>query len=231
MNRGQLVGRTGLKFGINVESDGDSKEIAFLQDTANEGVVDVLLKTHAYKQIGEMNLISGTSEYRLDSLILAIDDGRGSTPEGIGPYQLITLSEMIDYQSVNPVGGGLRKLICIEGDLMIVAPTPGAGELLRFYYVPRPAQMTADTHDPATSEYGGIPSEFHRAILSYMDWQVADYDDKREPLTAEKYRSAYDNECKAVRKGLRRKAGRGIRPARVGYPPRYRPSRNDVYPR
>lgn len=232
MTRGQLVNRASYKLGMTDDADG----LSFLRDVANEGVVEVLLKTHAYMQIGEMTLTSGTSEYRLDANILAIDDGRGSTPSGIGPYELITLAQMIDYQAASPVGSGTRKLIAIEGDLMIVAPTPGSSEVLRFYYIPRPTSMTDDSHDPSVSTYGGIPSEYHRAIEYYMLWQGSEADQRvigggRSAIPAEvKRESDFDKECALVRKRLRRKAGRGIRGAVVGYPARYRTGRNDIYP-
>jgi hypothetical protein len=224
MTRGELVSMVAAKLGMR-----EAEETVFIQGWANAGVVDVLLKTHAFIQIGEMDLLPGISDYRLDPDVLAIDDGLSTTPAGVGPYTVVTLAEMIEYQSANPVGSGMRKMIAIQSDFLIVAPIPESSELLKFYYVPRPDPMTADANDPSDSTYGGISTEYHRAIEYYMLWQGSEYDDKIIAVTAEKYLAAYENECKQIRKRLRRKAGRGLRGGRVGYAPRFRTGRNDVY--
>jgi hypothetical protein len=227
MTRGQLVTRVQIKLGMT----DDAEALAFLQDVANEGVVDLLIKTHCYIERGDMTLTVNVSEYRLDSVILAIDNGRVTTASGTAPYELISQDEMIDYQSSSPVGSGVNKYVSIMGDLMTVAPTPGSsGEIIRFWHVPRPTLMTLDSHDPSNPTYGGIPTEYHRAIEYYMLWQGAEYDDKVTALDAQKYQAAYESECQNVRKRLRRKAGRGLRGGRVGYPPRFRTGRNDTYP-
>lgn len=236
MNRGRLVARTAAYLGLGTDV---TEELTLLQEWANEGVLEVLLETHCYIQIGDLTLTSGTSEYRQDTSILAIDDGRGSTPSGIGPYQLVTLADMIQYQSISSVSPTWQKLIAFQGDLMIVHPVPSTGETLRFYYVPRPSAMTDDSHDPSNATYGGIPSEYHRAIEYYMRWQAAEYDDKGGGFfrghafaPGSTYKQSFDEEIKKILKRKRKKeGGRTLRPARVGYPGSQRvPLRNDVYP-
>jgi hypothetical protein len=229
VNRGQLVARVARKTGLDTTAGTD--DVAFLQDLANAAVVEVLLATHVYLDIGEMNLISGTAEYRLDSNILAIDDGRGSTPAGIGNYEVIPLEEMIRLQSAGSVSGTWKKMISFDNDLMVVNPTPSASEVLRFYYVPRPTAMTDDTHDPSTSTYGGIASQHHRALEYYMLWQVAEDVEKRTPMGPNDYFQIFQGECKLIRQRKRQMQGRRLGPAQVGYPSARRfPLRNDVYP-
>lgn len=230
MNRGALISRVSQKLGIDLTAGTD--ELALMQGWANEAVVDVLVRTHIYIAIGDLALTSGTAEYRLDSTILAIDDGRGSTPAGIGHYEVIGLADMIDIQAASLQSASMRKYIAIEGDLLIVSPTPSTGESLRFFYVPRPTAMTSDSHDPSTSTYGGIPSECHRAIEYYMLWQGSEYDDKRTAMTPQDYFKLYLAECQEVVRMRNRKRGRGLLPARVGYPGSRRKAglRNDAYP-
>lgn len=229
MNRGELVNRVSAKSGVSNEAG--SEELALLQSWANEGVVEVLLETHIFIQIGDLALTSGVSEYRLDSAILAIDDGRGSTPAGIGNYVLIGMDEMIARQSAGIVSPGYRKYLAIEGDLMIVSPTPGSSETLRFFHVPRPTAMTLDSHDPSVATYGGIPTEHHRAIEAYMTWRASEYDEKSMPLTPKDYHDLFRAECALVRRRKREKRGRRLLPGRVGYPGSQRVQlRNDVYP-
>jgi hypothetical protein len=224
MTRGELVNMVAAKLGMR-----EAAETTLIQTWANAAVVDVLLRTHAFLQMGDMDLVADVSEYRLDPKVLAIDDGRTSTPAGIGPYQVVTLAEMIAYQSINPVGSGMRKMIAIQSDFLIVAPVPSTSETIRFYYVPRPDPMTADANDPSDSTYGGLATEYHRAIEYYMLWQGSEYDDKVTAVAVKEYRAAYENECRDIRKRTRRKAGRGLRGGRAGYPAMFRTGRNDVY--
>lgn len=229
MNRGDLVRRVGEKTGLAYDVSG--QEQTMLQDWANEAVVDVLLRTHIYLKIGDLALTSGTAEYRMDSTVLAIDDGRGSTPAGIGHYLVIGLDEMIQRQSADPATAATRKMIAIEGDLLIVYPTPSSDETLRFYYVPKPTVMSNDSHDPSSSTYGGIPTQYHRAIEYYMLWQASEYDDKQVALKPLDYKQLYMQECSDVRKEKRKNRDRRLTRARIGYPEsRTMSVRNDVYP-
>jgi hypothetical protein len=238
MNRGDFIFSVSRELGLDDTVGVDERTL--MDKWANDAVVDVLIETHFYIQIGDQALTAGTSEYRLDSNILAIDDGRGSTPAGIGPYELISLREMIEYQSAQPVGSGMRKYIAIQGSLMVVAPTPDVNEVLRFFYVPRPTKMTSDAHDPSNATYGGIPEEYHRAIEYYMIWRAAEYDDKGGGFfrghafaPGSVFKDYYEAELGKIRKHKRKLEGRTLRPARVGYPGTRRPTgfaRNDIYP-
>lgn len=230
MNRGDLVDRVSAKTGLS--NTAGTEELSLLQKWANEGVVEVLLETHIFIQIGDLSLQSGQAEYRLGAEILAIDDGRGSTPAGIGPYVLIGMNEMLERQSANIVSAGYRKYIAIEGNLMVVSPTPESNETLRFFHVPRPTEMTQDSHDPSAETYGGIPTEHHRAIEAYMTWRASEFDEKTLPMSPKDYFDLFRAECALVRQRKRGMRGRRLLPGRVGYPGSRRiPLRNDVYPR
>jgi hypothetical protein len=232
MNRGMLVERVGEKLAWDYDRTGIEQDL--LQDLANEAVVDLLLRTHVYRQFADLTLTSGTAEYRLDANILAIDNGRGSTPSGIGAYIIVSLAEMIDLQSVDLVTS-VHKYISIEGDLVIVTPTPSSGETLRFYYVPKPTVMSADTHDPSASIYGGVPTQYHAALEYYMLWKASerprDTDRLDLILKPGDFFGEYERACKDIRVRLRRLRGRGDPLGRIGYPGSRRSgSRNDVYP-
>lgn len=229
MNRGQLVARVGRKMGLSTVNGTD--DLAFMQDMANDAVIETLLRTHIHIDIGEMDLTSGQAEYRLDDSILAVNDGRGSTPAGIGNYEVISLEEMIRRQSVGYVTPTWRKVIAFDGDLLIVNPTPSDSEVLRFYYVPRPTPMTADANDPSDTTYGGIPTQHHRALEYYMLWQAAEHQQIAYQGGAPEYFVLYENECKLIVDRKRQMVSRKLAPIQVGYPSaRRHPLRNDVYP-
>jgi len=230
VNRGELVKRVGQKLGFAWDVTGDEQD--FLRDLASEGVTEVLMETRVYVKIGDASLVSGQAEYRLDDAILAIDDGKGSTPAGIGPYDLISLSEMIQRQSAGIISPTFRKAIAIEGNLLLVSPTPETDETLTFYYVPRPLPLADDSHDPSNDSYGGIPTWGHRAIEYYMLWQAAEWDDKEHALSPKDYYQLFVAECKKIEKRKRNLRSRFQLRPRVGYPESRRPpySRNDIYP-
>lgn len=229
MNRGQLVARVARKMGLSQAAGSD--DLLFMQDMANDAVIETLLRTHINIHMGDMTLHAGVAEYRLDSNVLAVDDGKGTTPAGVGNYEIVALDEMIRRQSVGYVTPTWRKVIAFDGDLLIVNPTPSASEVLRFYYVPRPTAMSADANDPSTDTYGGIPSQYHRALEYYMLWQAAEHVEKRVPLAPQDYFSLYLNECKLINDRKQQMVGRKLTGFQVGYPDAKRhPLRNDVYP-
>ena len=207
-------------------------DLQFLQDMANDAVIETLLRTHIHIDIGTMSLISGTAEYRLDSNILAVDDGKGATPAGIGNYEICSLEEMIRRQSTGYITPTWRKVIAFNGDLLIVSPTPSDSEDLTFYYVPLPTPMSDDGNDPSSTTYGGIPAQHHRALEYYMLWQSAEHLEKQIPGNAATYYlPLYEKECALINDRKRQMVGRKLAPAQVGYPnARMHPTRNDVYP-
>lgn len=222
---------------MGLSTTAGSDDLQFLQDMANDAVIETLLRTHIHIDIGEMTLVSGQAEYRLDDNILAVDDGRGSTPAGIGNYEIVSLEEMIRRQSIGYVTPTWRKVVAFDGDLLIVSPTPSDSEVLRFYYVPRPTAMladattTADSNDPSDDTYGGIPSQYHRALEYYMLWQAAENVEKAYMGGAPEYFALYENECQLILERKRQMVSRKLAPAQVGYPDKRRhPTRNDVYP-
>lgn len=229
--RGGLVQRVGESLGLAYDVPG--YEQTFLRSLWDRAIKDVLLRTHCRIEIGDLSLTSGTAEYRQDTQILAIDDGRGSTPAGIGHYQIIGLDEMIARQSANPVSDSYRKFISIQGDLMIVSPTPTTSETLRFYYVRKPTASSLDTNDFTNATYGGLPVHAADAVEYYMMWKAAEYDDKYAPLKPTDYMNLYIQTCGELKRNIRRMRDRRDPAGRIGYPSKRFavPAKNSQYPR
>lgn len=226
MNRGQLVTRVGQKLSFDLSSG--SEELTLLRDLANEGVVEVLINTRCHVDLGELTLTSGVKDYRLDASVLAILNR--TIESSYSPLNVVGMDDMLDFRRGGSVASPARFLAA-EGDFLAVYPTPTASEVIRFVYVAKPTPMTDDAHDPSNATYGGIPSEYHRAIEYFMLWQGAEYDDKAAPQRPSDIRALFEAECRLVRKRHRAKSGRGLAPARVGYPGTQRfPRRNDTYP-
>jgi hypothetical protein len=237
MTKGELIFECSRALGLDDTAGTD--ELILMQRWASRGVVDVLVKTHCYLDIGTMALQAGVTDYRTDSNILAMDNV--TIPDTTNsPYELqvVPMTEILPYLSASIASTATPTLIAVEGTLMRIAPVPSSVVTLTYIYVPKPTTMGADgtnasdSLDPSDATYGGIATEFHEAILYYMLWKGSEYDDKSAALKPSDYRTAYEGLCKDVRKFERRKSGRGMHAGRIGYPDRQGPSvRNDVYPR
>jgi hypothetical protein len=229
--RGDAVQRVGEKLGLTYDTAG--KEQTMLRSMWDQAIEEVLVVTRCAIRIGDVALTPTVAEYRLPTEILAIDDGRGSTPAGIGHYQIVTLDEMIGLQSANPVSDSYRKKVAIEGDLMIVSPTPSTSETLRFFYVAKNTASTGDANDFTNATYGGLPRWCRLAVEYFMLWQAAEYDDKMAPIQVLEYMQLFESQCKQIRYRMRRLRDRRNPESRIGYPGRrsaYAP-KNSQYPR
>lgn len=236
MNKGDFIFETSRAFGLSDVTGSD--ELILMQKWLGRGVVDVLIKTHCFVDIGQQVLAQGVTDYRTDSSVLAMLNV--TVPDSLqNPTELdvISMDAILPYLSPVIATTATPTKVAIEGTLMRIAPAPASAITLTYVYIPRPTSMGEDgtkgndALDPSTSTYGGILPEYHDAVLAYMAWQASLYDDKMAPLGPKDYRMAYEGLCKDVRKQQRRKAGRGMHRGRVGYPDRVGyPTRNDTYP-
>lgn len=235
MNRGEFVFEISRAFGLDDTAGSD--ELILMQRWYNRAVEDVLIKTRCFVDIGTMNLQAGVTDYRIDSAVLVVDNI--TLPDNSGSVyglEIVPMTETLPYLGAN-IAPGVPVRAAIEGTLMRVVPAPSTAVVLTYVYVPRAAlaaadgTTTADSVDPSSSSQGGIQTEYHEAILAFMAWKAADYDDKTTALRVQDYRKAYEGLCVDARRAQRRKSGRGMHAGRVGYPDRRGPSsRNDVYP-
>jgi hypothetical protein len=224
VTRGRLVARTAANFGFDTEAGSEEREL--MEEWANEGVIDILLETHVRVELGELTLTAGVNDYRVDSSVMAVKE---IDPTGGVDAQLVTSDEIYDRRRASDVPDSLFQL-AITGDLFQVWPTPSQTQVIKYVYVARPTPMTNDAHDPSQETYGAIPEEFHPGIQAYMEKQAAMYDEKRAPFGPVEYEQAYQAWLVKIRKRTRGKAQRGLNRARIGYPERGIPRRNDVYP-
>jgi hypothetical protein len=171
MNLGQLKTSVGRKFSLDTTAGTDDSNAMI--DWANEGVVDILLRTKCYIASGDMTLSSVANDYRLDVEIIEFIDAHVTSGNGATPFVRVSVGELMDKrrQSTNV---GTTLYYAVSGDLLMVYPTPSSSTNVRFYLVPRPTSMSSDANDPNSAAYGGIPKEYHKAIETYMMWQAAE---------------------------------------------------------
>lgn len=222
MTRGDLVERVSLVSGLSDAAA--SEERGLLEDWANEAVVQTLLDTSCFVQEGQTTLTSGENHYTGDASILLIRDWQ--FPD-ISDYERVTVDEARDLYRT----GSYRKVFAMEFRDFWINPSPSSNIVASFTFVPKPSPMTDDAHDPAVSTYGGIETQYHKALEYYMLWQAALYDEKKLPQSASDYEKLYDGKCRQIRQEGRRAGGRMMRRMRVGYPAStINTRRNDVHP-
>src|SRR5438309_140714 len=153
MTRGQLVFECSRALGLDDTAGGD--ELTLMQRWANRGVRDVLIDTSAFVDLGDMSLAAGTTDYRIDSSILVIKNlhiTSAANASQISPIPVVDMQTVDEYLDANPAAAD-PTMIAFYGTLMRVAPVPSGSNVLRFYYVPKPTEMTDDAHDPSNATY------------------------------------------------------------------------------
>lgn len=197
--------------GLDVTNDA-----TFLGELANEAVRDVLLQTGVKVKTGTVTLTAGTADYTIDDEILLI---KNIYYDGTVDRRLVQLSpeQLLEKRIYGSSSGDTVTFYALEGnDLLRLYPTPSSAGTIQFTFVGKPTEMSSDAHDPSSATYGGIPTEFHPALLAYMYWKAASADDDSSSGQGERYREQYEREIKKVRRYVNGKGNVRLPRARVG---------------
>lgn len=218
---------------IGLASSGNDKTL--VDGWLNDGVVDVLLRTECYVTSATMTETSGTGDYTLDTAMLIVKSLRWSAADGSSDSypQRVPVTEIERLRaatSTTDTTSTPASAYAVNGsNLLMVWPTPTAADTITVYYVPRPTAMSSASHDPSNATYGGVPAEFHKAIVLYAKWWAGDFADDQSSAQGERYKQLYEDEIKRIRKYKVLHGGRLGRSL-------FRPSRrrgvihNDQYP-
>lgn len=211
----EIRSRVSAKLGFDTTAAG--AEEVLIDGWANEAVLQILLETKVYIQAGTFSLSANTAEYDIqknNTSILLIDQFVDSNSI---PLIRVQEADIFDLRRASAVASsGQRRWALFGAGLLSIWPTPSAAETLTMYYVARPTAMSSGTHDPASQTYGGIPSEYHKAIEFYCLWQGADYDDDSTSAQGDRYFGQYQLWLSKIRKDMKIKGGRRQPRAKVG---------------
>lgn len=194
---------------VGLDNTAGSAEQQLLDSWLNEGVREVLLRTHAY--VTSATATPGaTSDYTLPTAILDIVE----MYFGDNDYPL-------ERRSLNDITllrrgtgtGSVRYYAPLGANAIAFYPTPGAADILTYYYVPRPTEMSEAADDPSDVTYGGIPPEYHKAIEYYALWQASEFDDNPKVL---QYRAEFEAYLKKMKAQVTGKSGTRLSRAVVG---------------
>jgi hypothetical protein len=170
--RDQVVQSIGLQ---DIE---DYDETAFVSDLLYRGTIDLLARTRCTVRCLHLRVKADIDTYALDRDVLALvdlDDGRQRR------------TQRSDHWTV-------PGFSLIRSDILRVQPVPSEDGEIDCWAVLRPEQMADDDDSPGQDKFGGIPDEYHDAILYYALWQAADYADDQSAGQGERYRITYEGQ-------------------------------------
>ena len=192
---------------IGLDTTAAGADETLVDQWANEGVLDILQETRCYVAAAETTVTAGQGDYTLDSDILHVVDlhltssGVTYRLKQVSPQMLLDMRVTANSQASSPISH-----FAVSGsNLLMLYPVPSTADTIKLYYVPRPTVMSSGTHDPSTTTYGGIPSEFHRAIVKYVEAEAADYRDDQTSQHGDRYRADYQRWLGKIRKAVNQK--------------------------
>ena len=154
----------------------DESQLA--NDLLYQGTLDLLSRTRCVVRCVQLSIEANKGEYLLDHHILSLVDVENGARR-----------RLRRDQQQNVYGFAL-----IRSDLLRIVPTPSEDGTVQVWAVLRPAKMTADADSPSSEQFGGIPDEFHDAIVTYALWKAGDYTDDTLGQNGEYYRFLYEGQ-------------------------------------
>jgi hypothetical protein len=176
MNRGQLKLRVIQAVALNATVDGEEETL--VEDLLNEGVLDILSRTRLSMKCLDITLDADSDLYDVPDEVLHMD----GLYDQQGDRWIRKVPELVDSEG---------EFAMVGHDLLKI-PSSSASRTLSAYYVARPLPMTTDAHDPSEEPYGGIPVQFHPAIVNYACWQAGSIMEQEGTGGGEKYRQYYE---------------------------------------
>jgi hypothetical protein len=208
----ELKSNVSNELGLDTAASG--AEDVLLGRRLNQGVREVLLRTHCRVTTATTNLTANEDDYELPSDVLAINNVLNADGRAL---DRVSVEEMHWLRRGDSATGGDVYKYAVDGaNLLMIYPTPDTADTLTLYYVPKPTEMSAAGNDPSVTTYGGIPVEFHEAIEMYALWRMASYDDDGSSQMGQVYRAQFDQGIREARKFIRNRGGRKLGPARIG---------------
>jgi hypothetical protein len=216
-----LKSRVSKTIGLDeTDSSNDDVQLGY---ELNDAVRDFLLRTHANVNRSETTLDADTDDTEIPSSMLALldlevvgSDGSSRLPERTTPAEILRMRRAADSTG----SSGTARFFALQGNnLLMFYPALASGDTIKTYYVPRPLEMDDDAHDPSSDSYGGIPVEYHPALIQYALWKMADYDDDGSSQMGVLYQQQYEKLVRDAKRWLRGKGGRSMGRAVVGRRP------------
>lgn len=190
----------------------DSGDLALIDSWSNEAVVQFLRDTKVNVQKASLAVTASSGDYTLDTDILSFVDiwieSAGNTGDVLlEAVDSAEITRMRNYESADDI---TSRYYALQGaNLLKLYPLPASSsDVLHIEYVPRPANsMTATSHDPSNSTYGGIPTEYHPTIEAYVKWKACEAEEHKPSDNGLQFQAEYERAVAKIRADMTRKAG------------------------
>lgn len=205
--------RVARKVGMDYTSATTDRDL--IDQWANEGVREVLLRSHCYVARADVTTTADEWEYDLSSNIMVIKniwrDGESDRMVRVTP------EEILEFRRTNGTGTASTLRWALGGtNMLMLWPTPTEEYTIDLIYVPRPAEMSDDGHDPSNPTYGGVPVEFHKAIELWILFNASDHEHEQGTQRGVNYLAQFDEYLKRVVLPAMNRKGGPLPRARVG---------------
>src|SRR3990172_3049227 len=208
---------------IGLDNAASSTDQALIDEWVNQGVLEVLLRTHCTIEQATMDTTASTWLYQLPTSILHMkdlwrEDAAGAVFPAVHDSYLEILN--LHYATTAAADSNVIHYAVVGSNLLAIWPTASTVYTIKLLYVPRPTALSAAGDDPSSETLGRVPTEFHKAIEYYALWQAADYDDDASSDQGERYRAHFNDFVQAyARPAIHKKGGGRLSPALLN-PPR-----------
>jgi len=185
--------------GLDNNASGDQ---TYMDSFINEGVADVLLKTHCKAAPFTMALTAGQNNYTLSTDVLAIIE-LNVTSSSDFTLERMTPAEILRLRRNSNANSPSLSYAVSGADLLMLYPTPSSADTLTGIYVPRPATLASGSDTPSE-----IPAEWHKLVSFYALYRAADMDDDASSEMGERYRMLYDTGVREMRGAVYKHGGK-----------------------
>lgn len=189
----------------------------------NEAVVDVVLNTRCYITASTMNTTAGEGDYTMDAAIMHIEYVTNEISGG-NTYrlELVRPQDILEMRLSASSDRSPSRYFAVQGsDMFMLYPTPSAADVIKVYYTPHPTALSNPSDDPSSQTLGGIPAEFHRAVVLYALSHLADQDDDQSSGQGVRYQQDYERMLVRIRKHVSFKGGTTLPGFRLKRPRRF----------
>lgn len=181
----------------------NAAELALIDSFVNEACTDILYRTSCKAVSGTISVSAGTTDYTLDTAVLSIFDMTMTSDSQDYRMERVPMAEILRLRVAQAAQTSPARLYATAGsNLLLIYPTPSVSGTITYYYVPRPATLSATADTPSE-----IPSEWHWLVVQRSLWRGADYDDDSSSQMGQNYLQMYERGIAEMRRSVSRKGG------------------------
>ncbi len=184
MNFGDMQGR--VQYTLGLSDIATTNETLLAQGWLNEGVVDVLARTRPYTRVIQLNVTANTPVHDLQNTVLALVDIQN--PDNSSFLPRLSREDAVIAQQDGKPG------FAFEEPLLWLSPVSSSDTFVQAYGVFRPAAMSQNTDDCSDPTHGGLPPEFHPAVINYALWKGGEYLQHEQSQGGERWRVLYEGQ-------------------------------------